>query len=47
MPFLNSMAKKIPARMLRKLYYSPMGSKLVRIISRRVNAMSLNYAIKT
>ena len=31
MPFLNKLAKKLPARMLRKMYYSPVGSKLVKI----------------
>src|SRR5687767_8125508 len=31
MPFLNKLAKKLPARMLRKVYYSPVGSKLVKI----------------
>jgi FkbM family methyltransferase len=31
MPFLNKLAKKLPTRMLRKMYYSPVGSKLVKI----------------
>ena len=31
MPFLNKPAKKLPARTLRRMYYSPVGSKLVKI----------------
>jgi hypothetical protein len=31
MPLLNRIAKKLPARLLRKMYYSPAGSKLVKI----------------
>jgi FkbM family methyltransferase len=31
MSYLNILAKKLPARMLRRLYYSPVGPKLVKI----------------
>ena len=31
MPFLNKLAKKLPTWMLRKMYYSAVGSKLVKI----------------
>jgi hypothetical protein len=31
MPFLNKLVKKLPTRMLRRMYYSPVGSKLVKI----------------
>jgi len=31
MPVLNRLARKLPVRVLRKMYYSPVGSKLVKI----------------
>jgi hypothetical protein len=31
MPFLNKLAKKLPTWMLRNMYYSAVGSKLVKI----------------
>jgi FkbM family methyltransferase len=31
MPFLNKFAEKLPPRVLRKIYYSPVGSRLVKI----------------